>query len=372
MKIENKKFDRNNQLALPFWIITGLFLLIFLFLINYQQSKAYEYEYTCDELTIPILTYHKFCSGESSDAYTINIDLFRQQMDYLKDNDYRVISISQLLEGMENNFFPEKPVLITIDDGFKSVYTLAFPILKEYGFPATLFLYTDYIANGDNQLSWSEIREMIDMGMEIGSHSLSHSNLLNMKQNESYLDYLTRIKKEIFLSKTILERNTGSIVNSFAYPYGVYSQEIIMLAKQAGYKALLNVNNMNNSMPIDAYSLNRQVISATCSLKQFQAILQEKTLPVNDIFPADGTITDNQGITIGAILNSQNIEPGSLYFRLSGSGLLNHTYNPEQQKISFTPLAPNLLQKRTWIAQITARDVETGLQRKVSWLFTIR
>jgi hypothetical protein len=145
-----------------------------------------------------------------------------------------------------------------------------------------------------------------------------------------------------------------------------------MLAKQAGYKALLNVNNMNNSMPIDAYSLNRQVISATCSLKQFQAILQEKTLPVNDIFPADGTITDNQGITIGAILNSQNIEPGSLYFRLSGSGFLNYSYYPEQQKISFTPLAPNLLQKRTWIAQITARDVETGLQRKVSWLFTIR
>jgi peptidoglycan/xylan/chitin deacetylase (PgdA/CDA1 family) len=369
MKIENKKF------TLHFWIIMGLFLLIFLFLTNYYQARAYEYtyEYTSDELTIPILNYHKFCTGESPDAYTINIDLFKQQMDYLKDNDYRVISISQLLECIENNFFPEKPVVITIDDGFKSVYTLAFPILKEYGFPATLFLYTDYIANGTNQLSWQEIKEMIvDMGMEIGSHSLSHSNLINMKQNESYLDYVTRIKKEIFLSKTILERNTGSTVNSFAYPYGVYSQEIIMLAKQAGYKALLNVNNMNNSIPIDAYSLNRQIISSTCSLKQFQAILQEKTLPVNDIFPPDGTVTDNQGITIGAILNSQNIETDSLYFRLSGSGLLNHTYYPEQQKISFTPLAPNLLQKRTWIAQITARDVETGLQRKVSWLFTIR
>jgi len=377
--IKYKRLNKNNKFTLNSSAIIVLFSLIFLKIINHFEANTQEFittdlaeYYTHDELTIPILTYHKFCSGESPDAYTINIDLFRQQMDYLKDNDYRVISISQLLEGMENNFFPEKPVLITIDDGFKSVYTLAFPILKEYGFPATLFLYTDYIANGTNQLSWSEIREMIDMGMEIGSHSLSHSNLLNTKQNESYLDYVTRIKKEIFLSKTILERNTGSTVNSFAYPYGVYSQEIIMLAKQAGYKALLNVNNMNNSMPIDAYSLNRQIISSTCSLKQFQAILQEKTLPVNNIFPPDGTVTDNQEITIGAILNSQNIEPGSLYFRLSGSGFLNYSYYPEQQKISFTPLAPNLLQKRTWIAQITARDVETGLQRKVSWLFTIR
>jgi len=129
---------------------------------------------------------------------------------------------------------------------------------------------------------------------------------------------------------------------------------------------------MNNSIPIDPYSLNRQIIPNNGSLKQFGAIVQEKTLQVNAIFPPDGTITDNQGITIGAILDNRNIEPTTLYLRLSGSGLLNHTYCPEQQKISFTPLAPKLLQKRTWIAQITARDTETGEQRKVSWLFTVR
>ena len=174
------------------------------------------------------------------------------------------------------------------------------------------------------------------------------------------------------LSKTILERNTGSTVLSFAYPYGVYSEEIRMLAKQAGYKALLNVNNMNNSTPIDPYSLNRQIIPNNGSLKQFGAIVEEKTLQVNNIFPPDGTVTENQGIAIGAILANHNIEPDSLYLRLSGSGLLNHTYSTELQKISFTPVAPKLLQKRTWIAQITARDTETGQQRKVSWLFTVR
>ncbi len=213
---------------------------------------------------------------------------------------------------------------------------------------------------------------MLATGMEVGSHTISHTNLLNQRQNESYLDYIDRIKKEIVLSKTILERNTGYPVLSFAYPYGVYSEEIKMLAKQAGYKALLNVNSMNNSIPIDPYSLNRQIIPNTGSIKQFQAIVQEKTLQVNGIFPPDGTVTENQEITIGAILANHNIEYDSLYFRLSGSGLLNHTYSPEQQKISFTPVAPKLLQKRTWIAQITARDSETGQQRKVSWLFTVR
>ncbi|MDD3655941.1 MAG: polysaccharide deacetylase family protein [Atribacterota bacterium] len=368
MKInKSKKIRRIRK-----YIINLLVIMQVFFVLTMGNLELQAYQFTFDELSIPILTYHKFCIGESPDAYTINIDCFKQQMNFLRENDYRVISISQLLECIKNNFFPEKPAVITIDDGFKSVYNLAFPILKEYGFPATLYLYTDFIDNGPNQLSWLEVKEMIDMGIEIGSHSLSHTNLLNLKQNESYLEYLNRIKKEIFLSKTILERNTGSSVLSFAYPYGVYSQEIKMLAKQAGYKALLNVNNMNNSIPINAYSLNRQIISSNCSLTQFQSIVLEKTLQVNDIFPPDGTVTDNQEITIGAILGGQNIEPTSLYLRLSGSGLLNHTYYPEQQKISFTPIAPKLLQKRTWIAQITARDVETGQQRKISWLFTVR
>ena len=329
-------------------------------------------EYRYDELTIPILTYHKFCSGESPDEYTINITQFREHLDYLKKNDYRVISLSQLLECIENSFFPEKPVVITIDDGFRSVYSLAFPILKEYGYPAVLYLYTDFVGNNSNQLTWLEIKEMMAERIEVGSHTLSHTNLLNMKGSESHSDYLNRIKKEISLSKTILERNTNSQVLSFAYPYGVYSEDIKLLAKEAGYKALLNVNSMNNSIPINAYALNRQIIGSDCSAAQFQAILREKTLAVNDVFPPDGIIIDNQSSTIGAVLNNPaNIELNSLYMRLSGAGL-HYTYQPEQNKVSFTPTAPKLLQKRTWIAQITARDSETGQQRKVAWLFTVR
>ncbi|HPK87031.1 MAG TPA: hypothetical protein PK267_03305 [Atribacterota bacterium] len=76
-------------------------------------------------------------------------------------------------------------------------------------------------------------------------------------------------------------------------------------------------------------------------------------------------------MTIGAILSDTNIELGSLGLRLSGAGL-THIYQPETQRISFTPDAPKLLQKRTWIAQITARDTDTGQRRKVAWLFTVR
>jgi len=348
-----------------------LIFIIFIGIFSLNHGESYADTAKIEETIVTILTYHKFCTGDSPDAYTINISRFEEQMAYLENNGYSVISITRLLKCIDNNFFPEKPVVITIDDGFKSVYNLAFPVLKQYQFPATLFLYTDFVDNGPHQLSWQEIREMIDGGMEIGSHSLSHCNLLNMKHSESFMDYLKRIDKEMTLSRAILERNTGSPVQSFAYPYGVYSQQIKMLAKQAGYQALLNVNSMNNSIPINAHSLNRQIIPAGFSIKQFESLLREKTLKVNDIFPADGTVTNNQGIKVGAIINNPNIEADSLYFRLSGSGLLNYSYSSELQEISFTPVAPKLLQKRTWIAQISARDRKTGEKRKFSWLFTV-
>ncbi len=352
------------------------FLLFFLILLM-GSSPALKAEnrirpINMPELTIPILTYHKFCIGDSPDSYTINISRFEQQMAYLEENKYQVISVSQLVECIENNNFPEKPVVITIDDGFSSVYKLAYPVLKKFEFPATLFLYTNFIADGPNQLSWQEIREMIDQGMEIGSHSITHCNLLHMKNNESQTDYLRRIKDEIFLSRTILEKNTNSSVISFAYPYGVYSEQIRMLAKQAGYQAQLNVNNMNNTTPIDAHSLNRQIIPAACSIKQFEAFLHEKTLQVKKVFPPDGAVTNNQKIKVGAILNDPHIKASTLHFRLSGSGLLDYNYTSELQEISFTPIAPKLLQKRSWIAQITALDQENNYKRKISWLFTVK
>jgi peptidoglycan/xylan/chitin deacetylase (PgdA/CDA1 family) len=367
----DKNYKNDKKIAI---LISSVLLIFFIVssLFGYGTTLVYANTYRTEETIVPILTYHKFCTGESPDAYTINIKEFEEQMRYLKNNDYKVISVIQLLDCIENNFFPEKPVVITIDDGFKSVYNLAFPILRKYQFPATLYLYTDFIDNGSHQLSWEEIKEMMDSGMEIGSHSLSHCNLINMKQNESTMEYLRRIENELNFSKAILERNTGTMVQSFAYPYGVYSNQIVMMAKQAGYQALLNVNSMNNSIPINPYSLNRQIIPAGFSIKQFENLLREKVLKVNDIFPADGTVTNNQAIKVGVIFSNPNIEPESLYFRLSGSRLFHYDYSSELQEISFSPVAPKLLQKRTWIAQISTRDKQTGEKRKISWLFTIR
>ncbi|MEA2021854.1 MAG: polysaccharide deacetylase family protein, partial [Candidatus Caldatribacteriota bacterium] len=216
-----------------FAIIVKIFL-IYLFLAVYQNVLLASSTVWAKETIIPILTYHNFTSDESS-SYRINDNEFEKQMEYLAVNDYSVISLKELIKGLENGFLPPKPVVITIDDGYKSTYTLAYPILKKYNFPATLFLYTDFIEKNNYSLTWNEVKKMAQDNIVIGSHTLSHCNLLKCKKNENYENYLARIRKEIFLSKNILENKIGEKVDHFAYPYGTYSSTIKDLVLQAGY-----------------------------------------------------------------------------------------------------------------------------------------
>ena len=356
---------------LPFIFELFMVVLIAAFVIFYQSiflitnNAVY-----AEEITIPILTYHNFTQEEGSD-YKINIVEFEKQMDYLAAHNYSVISLSELLEGLKNGQLPPKPVVITIDDGYKATFTLAYPVLKKYNFPATLFLYTDFIEKNNYSLTWEEIREMTKNNIEIGSHTLSHCNLLRYKENESYDRYISRIKKEIFLSKEILESKIGSKIKFFAYPYGVYSPIVKNLVIQADYKGILNANSMNNNSNADPFSLNRQIIPSPRSLDSFIRILNQRPFNISQIFPYDGIIESNQFIKIGAILEGDNYDAKTLSMKLGGAKV-KFDFNPESREISFTPDFLKPLIKKSYIVNITALDKNSQHQRKTSWLITIK
>jgi peptidoglycan/xylan/chitin deacetylase (PgdA/CDA1 family) len=323
-----------------------------------------------EETIIPILTYHNFTIGESN-SYKINIIEFEKQMDYLAAHNYSVISLSELLAGLRTGQLPPKPVVITIDDGFKSTYTLAYPVLKKYNFPATLFIYTNFIEKNSYSLTWQEIIEMTKNNIEIGSHTLSHCNLLKYKKNENYEIYLARIKKEIFLSKEILEAKIGVKIKYFAYPYGVYDPTIKNLVIQAGYEGILNANSMNNALATDPFSLNRQIIFGQSSLNSLVQILNQRPLSASQIFPYDGIIESNQFIKIGAILKGDNYDADTLSMKLGGAKV-KFDFDPKNREISFTPDSLKPLIKKSYIVNITALDKNSQHQRKTSWLITIK
>ena len=365
-KISHFLINKNKSLLVIF--ILSLFLFIPMSYHNvYQINNNIVY---AEEIPIPILTYHNFTT-EEGDSYKINITNFEKQMDYLAAHNYSVISLSELLTGLRVGQLPLKPVVITIDDGFKSTYTLAYPILKKYNFPVTLFLYTDFIERNSYSLTWEEIREMTKNNIEIGSHTLSHCNLLRYKENESYDSYISRMKKEIFLSKEILESKIGSKVKFFAYPYGVYSPIIKNIVIQAGYEGILNANSMNNNLNADPFSLNRQIIFGQSPLNSFIQILNQRLFNISQIFPYDGVIESNQLVKIGTILEGDNYDSKTLSMKLGGAKV-KFDFNPENREISFTPDSLKPLIKKSYIVNITALDKNSQHQRKTSWLITIK
>jgi len=363
-KIFPSFLNKNKNLLL---IIILLFLLLY---ICYQNNFPIDNIVYAEEIIIPILTYHNFTEDESS-SYNINIIEFEKQMDYLATHNYSVISLSELLKGLRTGQLPPKPIVITIDDGFKSTFTLAYPVLKKYNLPATLFIYTNFIEKNNGSLTWEEIREMTSHNIEIGSHTLSHCNLLKYKKNENYETYLARIRKEIFLSKEILESEIERKVKFFAYPYGAYSSTIKDLAIQAGYEGIANANSMNNTPNANPFSLNRQIIFGQSSLNSFIRILNQRPFNASQIFPYDGIIESNQFVKIGAILEGDNYDAKTLSMKLGGAKV-KFDFNPENQEISFTPDSLKPLIKKSYIINITALDKNSQHQRKTSWLITIK
>jgi peptidoglycan/xylan/chitin deacetylase (PgdA/CDA1 family) len=208
--------------------------------------------------TVSILTYHYFgyesvIEGKHVPLLFITPDNFEKQMRYLKEKDYRVISLDALVEGLKNGRrFPHNTVVITIDDGHKSIFTYAYPSLKKYGFPATVFLISDYIGVKPYFLNWDEAKEMSKNNISFGGHTRNHVYLSSIKNNKDALWY------EIAGCKKVIEDHLGIPIYYFCYPGGGFNEEIEMLVKKAGYKGACATNRGYDILDKnDLYELNR-------------------------------------------------------------------------------------------------------------------
>lgn len=210
--------------------------------------------------SVPILCYHRFGPKKKS-PLTMSAQIFNQQMKYLKDNGYRVISPDTLLDFLEyRGQIPKKSVLITMDDGYKSVYDIAVPILKKYGFTATFFVYNKYVGISKKAMSWDDLRALKADGFTIGSHSISHSDLTQKLPNETDDAFAIRIRKEIFLSKKIIDRELDQDTFYFSFPYGRYNPSLLKLSKSAGYRLAVTVDRGSNPFFTNPLALKRDMI----------------------------------------------------------------------------------------------------------------
>lgn len=222
---------------------------------------------------VPILCYHRF-EKDCKSSLCMPIHIFEQQMRYLYENGYRVISFGQLLDFLEYRHpLPQKAVVISIDDGYRSVYDVGYPILKKYGFGATLFIYTEFINSCKNAMTWKQLAIMKADGFEIGAHTVSHSDLTRRKEGEDTQAFMARIERELRVSKQIIDKKLKQDTTLLSFPYGRYNQTVLEMTTRLGYRAAVTVKRGSNPFFADPLTLKRTQILKR-DMKTFVSVLK--------------------------------------------------------------------------------------------------
>ncbi|HEY1392223.1 MAG TPA: polysaccharide deacetylase family protein, partial [Methylibium sp.] len=169
---------------------------------------------------------------------------------------------------------PRRSVVITIDDGYESVYRYAFPLLRKYGFPATLFVYTDFIGAREG-LSWAQLQELAASGLiDIEAHSKTHRNLIERAAGEDDERYRQDIEMEAKAPRELLERRLGVKIRNYAYPYGDANETVLAALARQQYQLAVTVNPGGNAFFAQPLMLRRTMIFGDQDLEAFKAKLQ--------------------------------------------------------------------------------------------------
>jgi peptidoglycan/xylan/chitin deacetylase (PgdA/CDA1 family) len=233
------------------------------------------------EVDVPILIYHHFAPDLPSDPEQASISVtttaFGDQLQWLADNSYTSITIGELYNAFYYDLpLPAKPVILVIDDGFAEIYQLAFPLLKQHAFGATIATITGAV-DRPNYLTWDQVKEMSDTGLEFVSHSVTHGNLAAMSRED--------LQKELGDSRQALEENLGRPMQFFVYPYGepfvngsdAARQLVLDVLRETGYLGALTTSSGPPYISIqraDApYQLHRIPVSGGEALPRFVAAL---------------------------------------------------------------------------------------------------
>jgi peptidoglycan/xylan/chitin deacetylase (PgdA/CDA1 family) len=217
-----------------------------------------------ESLQVPILVYHRF-GPVVADSMTVTTPVFEAQLTHLKANGYTVIPLRQYVAYRLGKASPPPPraVVLTVDDGHRSVYTHMFPLIQHSRIPVTLFVYPSAISNAAYALSWDQLRDLQASGLfEAHSHSYWHPNFQQEKKRLVPQQYAKLVEMQLIKSKGTLESQLGIHVDMLARPFGIYDDELIAKAVAAGYVAAFTLERRPASSADHLMALPRFLVTA--------------------------------------------------------------------------------------------------------------
>ncbi len=263
-----------------------------------------------------VLIYHKIGDNRTPST-NVSIIKFKKQMQYLHDEGYKVLSLKTLIQMMKNNItLPRKSVVLTFDDGYKTVFTNAFPVIQKYGYPITVFLPTEAIEKKyPDYMSMKQIKIMMKYGVDFESHSYSHPRMAYKPKNWSYKQYKLWIKRELDKSIRFFERYFGYKPYAFAIPYGEYNKTVINIAKKAGFSAILTQDPGSVSIYTPLYLIPREPILGKnwSTMEHFKTVLKEEYLPLKQRIPDFGVLKNKPTIIGAKLMFPENYQHCGVY-----------------------------------------------------------
>ncbi|REK87901.1 polysaccharide deacetylase family protein [Streptomyces inhibens] len=229
---------------------------------------------------VPILMYHAVTVAPTPAARELSVppEAFAEQLAVLADGGFTPLTTAALAAAWRGGGpLPDRPVLITFDDGYEGVYRHALPALTRYGFPATLFVATGWLRGPydtggapDTMLDWDQVRKLAAAGVEIGGHSHSHPQLDGLGDE--------RLRQEVLRCKEILAEEVGTPPESFAYPFGHSSRRVRHTVRGLGFRQALAVGNALAARRQGPYALARLTVRRRTDTEEFARIVEGRGL----------------------------------------------------------------------------------------------
>src|SRR5437867_8962399 len=344
-----------------------------------------------------IFCYHRLVDKIRYPGTEITPAAFEAQMKELKDRGITVISMQDLLawkRGEKN--IPPRCAVISFDDGWKSQYEVAWPIMKKYGYPFTMFIYTEGVRGGSlgggEAITWEQLADMRDNGVDIEAHTATHQDLreghnitliTGGKRSRTKLtgpQYEQWMRNEVVGSKQLLEQRLGIKVNCFAVPFGNYNEHVKEIARNAGYEAMFTVYGQPITFTSAMDSIGRYAIEAN-KPKVFEDAVKmigastSGGAPVAEVGAADLATQPADGETVRTALPLIKanlspigaIEPGSVQLRVSGLGVVPANYDPKSGTVSYQ--VTQKLHEKSCSVIISAKS--QGKKVEAHWTFGI-
>ena len=220
--------------------------------------------------SVPILMYHHIndpppSADEVGRTWTVSLNDFTNQMDWLVQHGYHSITLMQLVDNLESGApLPDKPIILTFDDGWDVGFGTVFPILKQRHLIGTFFVCPGSIGEnpGSGYMTWPQLREMTSGGMDVQSHTVNHPHLRGVPPEGQ--------QREFVESKARLEKQLGRPIIALAYPFGEFDAGVMARVKQAGYRCAVGIEPGYTQHASDLFCLHRTRISYGDTLDTFK------------------------------------------------------------------------------------------------------